>query len=329
LAIAKRVAPSTRSLVIGKDVSRADREGASRLGAVRVLPKPLSLLDLGDAVDLAAECAEGFHGWLHGLALPDVLQMFHMSCATLSLSIHGTVDGRLVFNRGQIVHAECQETTGRTALALLLAVRTGRLDTSAADLGIMTIDERFDRVILDALRVVDESRRRPSVVPFARKNPSGEYAFAELFEDAREHPTWRPPPPAPEVLEPLAPAAIHPGDDRSPAIRHALAQHSPGAYAWICDPSAGSIERVDEWDSPEDLGNAVAAFGIALDLAERSDPSWTSVELGYGGFVVALIRQPKLVLAVARVSTGEDLLRRFRVDVNALRRYWLSEAHAL
>src|SRR3954465_1402480 len=43
LAFARESAPATRSIVIGSDPSGREREGATRLGAVRVLAKPVSL----------------------------------------------------------------------------------------------------------------------------------------------------------------------------------------------------------------------------------------------------------------------------------------------
>src|SRR3954462_10453950 len=46
LAFARQSAPATRCIVIGSEPTRREREGASRLGAVRVLAKPVSLLEL-------------------------------------------------------------------------------------------------------------------------------------------------------------------------------------------------------------------------------------------------------------------------------------------
>src|SRR4051812_23763080 len=62
LAFARESAPSTRSIVIGSEPTGREREGAARLGAVRVLAKPVSLLDLADAVAVASDCSDGFHG---------------------------------------------------------------------------------------------------------------------------------------------------------------------------------------------------------------------------------------------------------------------------
>jgi CheY-like chemotaxis protein len=336
LGVAQRVAPSTRTIVVGRDLSPEEREGATRLGAIRVLVKPLSLLDLADAVDLAADCANGFHGRLHRLALTDVLQMYHVSGASVTLRVLGAVSGRLVFSNGEIVHAECDDERGHEALVRLLAARTGYVETAPAERVIPTMAQRFDALILDSLRMVDEGRLRPTVRPIT-KLPSGEFSFDGLFDELRRRPTWRPP----ALLTPEI-ALLTPEEERSSrvvkvpapdgessaaqAVRRALARHSPGAFAWVCNPSAGWLQRVDEWESPADLAVALRAFGVALALAQNTDPAWANVELTYGAFVVALVRRGDSLLAVARVATGDDMLRRFRFELTLLRRWWLSEA---
>ena len=293
LALARAIAPTARTVAITSDTSPAGRDAALLGGAVRVLVKPLSLLELGDAVTLAHDCTEGFHGWMHRLSLIDVLQMYHHAGQSLVLSPLGDIEGKILFQHGEMIHAECHGQTGMAALIELLNAKTGQLETHALVQPTRSIAGPFDHVLLDGLRSLDESRHDlTNAVSTASLD-----AWLDEWTDR----------------DPL---------DR-PALIRWLAEHAPGAGMWRIDPKAGSVERIDELGvHPEhEIGGTPGSLGWAYELAELADPSWTRVELTAGAMAVALIRVAGMVLAFARLVTGDAVQRRFQVETAQLVRW--------
>jgi CheY-like chemotaxis protein len=294
LSLARASAPMMRTIAIAADLTTRDRDAALRLGAVRVLAKPLSLLELADAIGLAHDCAEGFHGWMHRMALVDVLQMYHHAGQSLVLNVSGDAEGTIALHHGELIHAECRGQLGMAALIALLAARRGRIETSALTAPTRTIHGPFDHVLLDGLRALDEDRRE--------QHPAGAQASIDGWFD--------------QLTE------------RDPVDRQALVrwvgEHAPGAGVWRVDPKAATVERLDVLGGhPEtELAGTPGSLGWAYELAELADPSWTRVELTSGAVAIALIRVPGVVLAFARVVTGEAVLRRFQLESTQLVR-WL------
>jgi CheY-like chemotaxis protein len=296
LEFAKRAAPTTRSVVLGTGVSGRDRESALRLGAVRVLLKPVSLLELADAVAVAADCGDGFYGWLHRLSLVDVLQMYHLAGHSLTLSLRGPVEGKIVLNRGQIVHAECEGEVGEPALVRLLRARRGSIDSEPMDHLGATISAPFEHVILDSIRLVDEGKQRSSW-PRIRA-AAGESWLGDLREPATNY-----------------------------HLRRWLETHAPGASAWLRDAETGAVSRVGGVESTHESATEPSSVGVAFALAEQADSSWGRVELSVGGLAIALLRRGKKLLAFVRTAADEDLLRRFRFEVTQLSRWWNAEGY--
>jgi CheY-like chemotaxis protein len=295
LTFARASAPATRSIAIAADATARDRDAALRLGAVRVLAKPLSLLELADAIGLARDCAVGFHGWMHRMSLVDVLQMYHHAAQSLVLHLRGDVEGSIAFRHGDLVHAECGEKSGMAALVELLSAQRGELETSALTDALRTISLPFDHALLDGLRALDESRgvRGPSLAlgsdPWFTDSPSRD----QIDRDALV--AW-------------------------------LAANAPGAGVWWVDTEAAVIERLDPLGaSPEvELGGTPGSLGWAFELAEAADPSWTRVELTTGTVAIALLRAHGVTLAFARMVTGDAVQRRFHLEVVQLVR-WLND----
>jgi CheY-like chemotaxis protein len=298
LAVARDAAPATRRIAITADITPRERDAALRLGAVRVLGKPLSLLELADAVGLAHDCAEGLHGWLHRVSLIDVLQMYHHAGQSLVLHVRGQAEGSIALRHGELVHAECGGHIGMPALIELLAIQRGQLETSALMSAIRTINGPFDHVLLDGLRALDEGHRA------AAPPPAAVAAIADGWLD-----------------EPVDRGGL----DRE-ALQHWLAEHAPGAGVWRLDPDAAGLERLDPpGPHPErELAAPPGSLGWAYELAELAEPGWTRVELVSGDCAIAILRAPGVALGFARVVTGEAVLRRFQVETARLVR-WLAD----
>ncbi len=298
LTLARTTAPATRSIAIASNAGARERDAALKLGAVRVLAKPLSLLELADAVGLAHDCAEGFHGSMHRMSLIDVLQMYHHAAQSLVLHVRGEVEGAIAIRHGELIHAECRGLIGMPALIQLLAAQRGQLETAMLDHTTRSITGPFDHVLLDGLRSIDEVR-----------NPSPGPALATVSFDS-----W-----LDEMTEPRDPL------DRDALVAW-LADHAPGAGVWRIDPSAPSIERLDVLGAhPEtELASTPGSLGWAYELAELTDPQWTRIEMISGATAIALLRVPGVVLAFARLVTGDAVKRRFHVESAQLVR-WLNE----
>jgi len=296
LTLARVSAPATRTIAIATDLTPRARDAALRLGAVRVLAKPLSLLELADAINLANDCADGFHGWMHRLSIVDVLQMYHHAGQSLVLSISGDVEGAISFHHGELIHAECGSQIGTAALVELLNAQRGRLETSALIDSTRTIAGPFDHVLLDGLRSMDEARG--VFLGRTTTSPSLDGWLDELNE-----------------RDPL---------DRKALIRW-LGDHAPGAGVWRVDPVTAKIERLDVLGlHPEtELAGTPGSLGWAYELAELADPTWTRVELTSGSTAIALIRVGGITLAFARLVTGDGVHRRFQVESTQLVR-WLT-----
>ncbi len=299
LSFARAAAPATRRIAIAANITPRDREAALRLGAIRVLDKPLSLPELADAISLANDCASGFHGWMHRISLVDVLQMYHHAGQSLVLSITGEVSGSVSFHLGELIHAACGGLSGMAALTALLTAERGQLETSALEQVTRTITGPFDHTLLDGLRSLDESR----VIML----PTVGLASVD---------SWLDEPNAPDEPDPL---------DREALVRW-LAVHAPGAGVWRVDPSGPSIVRLDSLTGhPEhEIAATPGSLGWAYELAELADPTWTRVELISGATAIALIRAPGVVLALARVVPNEAVERRFHLESAQLLR-WLDD----
>ncbi|MET0793190.1 MAG: response regulator [Polyangiaceae bacterium] len=294
LAFAQRSAPSTRSIVIGSEPSGREREGAARLGAVRVLAKPVSLLDLADAVAVASDCGDGFHGWLHRLSLIDVLQMFHLSGQSLTLFLRGSSEGKICLRAGQIVHAECEGAVGEPALVRLLRARRGSLESAPLDHLGTTISGSFEHVLLNGIRLIDEEKRRssrPGTHPPLRESWSSELAEPSEYQ----------------------------------LLARWLDTHALAAHAWLVDSPSGELTQLVGAQTAPALSVDPARLASCLSLVERADPSFRRMELTIGNLSVAFLRRTDRTLIFARVGTDEEALRRFRYEVTQLARWWASE----
>jgi hypothetical protein len=127
-----------------------------------------------DAVERAAEYSGGFWASVHGLSLIDALQMLHLARRSLTIRFLGGARAALHMRDGQLVHAEHVELRGEPALAMILKMPAGALQTFALEPVTQTIFQDFQAVLLDQLRQLDEEERD------SKRPPSAE-AFVDVF----------------------------------------------------------------------------------------------------------------------------------------------------
>lgn len=155
----REASPGTRPVLMSADATARESQRALDLGAVRVLCKPFEDDELLQVVERAAEYSGGFWASVHGMSLVDTLQMFHFSRRSLSVHFLGGLHATLHMRDGQLVHAEHDELRGEAALATILRMPAGSLQTFALEPVPQTIFRDFQNVLLDQLRQLDESER--------------------------------------------------------------------------------------------------------------------------------------------------------------------------
>jgi hypothetical protein len=122
----------------------------------------------------------GFSGYVHGIALVDLLQIFHYS--RRSLTLHIEPNASIHVADGEIVHARVGEIEGELAISCLLDRTGGRIRTDVSEVVPTTIQRPFNFLLLDALRGMDEAHKDD--VPVAWPEESGEF-MKEVLQPSR------------------------------------------------------------------------------------------------------------------------------------------------
>jgi hypothetical protein len=99
----------------------------------------------------------GFSGFVHGVALVDLLQIFHYS--RRSLTLHVEPGGAIHVHDGEIIHAKVGDLEGEPAISKILERTRGTFRTAAAEVVVATVERPFNFLLLDALRGLDETAR--------------------------------------------------------------------------------------------------------------------------------------------------------------------------
>lgn len=153
------IAPRTRSILMSAFATARDHQKAMELGAVQVLCKPFTSNELLKAIQQAVECERGFHGSVHGLSLVDILQMFHYSRRSVSVTVGGSTRAEIHIKKGEIVHALHGDDVGELALQRILAMPSGSVQTNVYSCSDASIQRTFQSLLLDVLRELDEENK--------------------------------------------------------------------------------------------------------------------------------------------------------------------------
>ena len=165
--------PDARALIITSTPSDDSRERARRLGVLHFLAKPLERKILLDAArrlleppDPSARRATGFEATLGGLSPIDIIQLKCLRGATCVIELREEhLLGRVWFERGEIVHAECTlpgaKHQGLDAFACVVNWRIGCIrDVSDAPLAVRTIRTPWQQLLLQYEDAGGESARK-------------------------------------------------------------------------------------------------------------------------------------------------------------------------
>lgn len=132
---------------------------------------------------------QGLAGSLEHLGLPEILQVLSQSRRSGRLTIHGkSATGYIYLEEGEVNNAMAGDIGGEPAFGIMMAWNEGEFGFEP---GVTTterlINKRLDGLILDSLRVLDESRRDGIDDPFASFSSSSSLpdvdASKEMGED--------------------------------------------------------------------------------------------------------------------------------------------------
>lgn len=154
LRASRSVTPDVRMLLMSAYATARDYKTARRLGALDVLMKPFTPIELADALRRAESFDSGFRGELHGFTLIDVLQMLHYARRTLLLRVGNHADIHLI--DGEIIHAQDRTSAGADALKRLLSMESGAISTKPPVECERTITMPFQNLLLHTLAEIDE-----------------------------------------------------------------------------------------------------------------------------------------------------------------------------
>lgn len=145
-----------RSILMAAYAAPRDREAAIELGAVRVLHKPFTLVELLQALRQADGRGSVVHPNATGLSLLDFLQAFHHSRQSITVRVSSPMRGEIHFRDGEVVHALLDQESGEDALRSMLAATGAAVTTAPPEEAPVTVHRSFRSLILDLLRQLDE-----------------------------------------------------------------------------------------------------------------------------------------------------------------------------
>lgn len=127
-------------------------------GGMYFIEKPFDIKNLRDKVMEALQETGQFKGMLTGISLSDVIQIKCMSGVTAALRVtEGNRQGIIFFQKGEIIHALCDELDGERAFFEIISFAHGHLDTvNIADLPERTIFKPYVAMLMEGSRRQDE-----------------------------------------------------------------------------------------------------------------------------------------------------------------------------
>ncbi|WP_158542344.1 DUF4388 domain-containing protein [Lujinxingia litoralis] len=157
---AKEMAPDARVMIITAFGTHRIQNFAERIGISHYIEKPFTVDEVRDAILEILNEKEGFQGVLSDLELTDIIQMLCLAKRTALLHLkHRDHRGRIVFDHGEVTHAEFDGEVGPEAVYEMLALRQGDIFMQS-DFEPMapTIDMGWQDLLLEGVRRTDERR---------------------------------------------------------------------------------------------------------------------------------------------------------------------------
>lgn len=157
---AKEKVPDARVMIITAFGTHRIKNFAERIGISHYIEKPFTVDELRNAVLEILDEKEGFQGVLSDLELTDIIQMLCLAKRTALLHLkHRDHRGRIIFDAGDVVHAEFDGDVGPEAVYTMLDLRQGDIFMqSDFDIEDRTIDMGWQDLLLEGVKRTDEQR---------------------------------------------------------------------------------------------------------------------------------------------------------------------------
>ena len=157
---AKEKVPDARVMIITAFGTHRIKNFAERIGISHYIEKPFTVDELRNAVLEILDEKEGFQGVLSDLELTDIIQMLCLAKRTALLHLkHRDHRGRIVFDSGDVVHAQFDGEVGPEAVYAMLDLRQGDIFMqSDFDPVERTIEMGWQDMLLEGVKRADEQR---------------------------------------------------------------------------------------------------------------------------------------------------------------------------
>lgn len=157
---AKEIAPAARVVIMTAFGTNRVQNFADRIGITHYIEKPFDTAVLRDAILEILDEKEGFQGVLSDLELTDIIQMLCLAKRTALLHLkHKDHRGKIIFDRGDVVHAEFDGDSGEEAVYSMLALRQGDIFMqSDFQSDQRTIDIGWQDLLFEGVKRADEMR---------------------------------------------------------------------------------------------------------------------------------------------------------------------------
>ncbi|MDX6767127.1 MAG: response regulator [Candidatus Methylacidiphilales bacterium] len=165
----KTISPDSAAVIMTAQQVPDLRQHAEELGVVRFFQKPVDVAALQkiihrvfhpeDEPAAPAPDPQSFVASLGGLTTIDIIQLKCLARATQVLRFVRAdgQSGKIHFQRGEIIHAEAPDRKGLPAFNEIVSWKGGRVEESAEPLAEPTIQQGWEGLLMDAVRVIDEN----------------------------------------------------------------------------------------------------------------------------------------------------------------------------
>jgi CheY-like chemotaxis protein len=156
----KQEMPSTKVIIMTANGSQEIKEKAKARGASYYIEKPIDLEQMRSIIlkTLNEDADKGFDGSIHGLKLPDLIQMNCLGQVTTALHVKkDTRDGVIFFEDGQITHAQVGAIEGEEAFFSILSWQSGNFQFEGSQKAPkITISSNWEYLLIEGMRKADE-----------------------------------------------------------------------------------------------------------------------------------------------------------------------------
>ncbi len=182
---AKEMVPDARVMIITAFGTNRIQNFAERIGISHYIEKPFTVDELRSAIREILDEKEGFQGVLSDLELTDIIQMLCLAKRTALLHLkHRDHRGRIVFDGGEVVHAEFDGEVGPQAVYEMLDLRQGDIfmqsDFEPVE---RSVEMGWQDMLLEGVKRIDEKHlQEEKDRSLKRRSEAAEAAQSEVSE---------------------------------------------------------------------------------------------------------------------------------------------------